>query len=64
MEMSACTHTIYSETSIHRFRRSLKKKQWIQENNRCGSHSLNRIRSGTIEIEQRIRENELSGNDR
>jgi hypothetical protein len=29
----------------------LKKKQWIWENNRCGSHSLNRIRSGTIEIE-------------
>jgi hypothetical protein len=42
----------------------LKKKQWIQKNNRCGSHSWNRIRSGTIEIEQRIRENELSGNNR
>jgi hypothetical protein len=26
-------------------------------------HSLNRILSGTIEIERRIRENELSGND-
>jgi hypothetical protein len=51
----------YSETSIHRF---LKKKQWIRENNRCGSHSWNRIRSGTIEIERRIRENELSGTDR
>jgi hypothetical protein len=42
----------------------LKKKQWIWENNRCGSHSLNRIRSGTIEIEWRIRENELPRNDR
>jgi hypothetical protein len=42
----------------------LKKKQWIRENNRCRSHSLNRIRSGTIEIERRIRENKLSGNDR
>jgi hypothetical protein len=42
----------------------LKKKQWIWENNRCGSHSWNRIRSGTMEIEQWIRENELSGNDR
>jgi hypothetical protein len=36
----------------------LKKKQWIRENDRCG------IRSGTIEIERQIRENELSGNDR
>jgi hypothetical protein len=42
----------------------LKKKQWIRESNRCGSHSLNRICSGTIEIERQIRENELSGNDR
>jgi hypothetical protein len=42
----------------------LKKKRWIRENNRCGSCSLNRIRSGTIEIERWIRENELSGNDR
>jgi hypothetical protein len=42
----------------------LKKKQWIRENNWCGSHSWNRICSGTIEIEWRIRENELSGNDR
>jgi hypothetical protein len=42
----------------------VKKKQWIRENNRRGSHSWNMIRSGTIEIERRIRENELSGNDR
>jgi hypothetical protein len=42
----------------------LEKKQWIRENSRCGSHSWNRIRSGTIEIERRIWENELSGNDR
>jgi hypothetical protein len=42
----------------------LKKKQWIRENNRCGSHRSNRIRSWTVEIERRIRENELSGNDR
>jgi hypothetical protein len=42
----------------------LKKKQWIRENNRCRSHSWNRIHSGTIEIERWIRENELSGNDR
>jgi hypothetical protein len=42
----------------------LKKKQWIRENNRCGSHSWNRIWSGTIETEQQIWENELSGNDR
>jgi hypothetical protein len=42
----------------------LKKKQWIQENNRCGNHSWNRIRSGAIEIEWWIREIELSGNDR
>jgi hypothetical protein len=42
----------------------LKKKQWIRENNRCGSQSLNRIHSGTLEIEGRIWENELSGNDR
>jgi hypothetical protein len=33
------------------FVRGLKKKQWIREKNRCGSLSLNRIRSGTIEIE-------------
>jgi hypothetical protein len=42
----------------------LKKKQWIRESNRCGSHSINRIRSGTIEIERWIWENELSGKDR
>jgi hypothetical protein len=30
------------------FLRGLKKKQWIRENNRFGSHSWNRIRSGTI----------------
>jgi hypothetical protein len=42
----------------------LKKKQLIRENNRCGSHSWNRICSGTIEIEGWIWENELSGNDR
>jgi hypothetical protein len=35
-----------------------------KRNNGSGSHSWNRIRSGTIEIERRIRENELSGNDR
>jgi hypothetical protein len=46
------------------FVRGLKKKRRIQENNRCGSHSLNRIHSGTTEIERRIRENDLSGNDR
>jgi hypothetical protein len=46
------------------FVRGLKKKQWIWENNRCGSHSWNRIHSGTIEIERQIRENEFSGNDR
>jgi hypothetical protein len=34
----------------------LKKKQCIRANNRCGSHGWNRIRSGTIEIERRIRE--------
>jgi hypothetical protein len=39
----------------------LKKKRWIRENNRFGSHSLNRIHSGTTEIERWIRENELSG---
>jgi hypothetical protein len=43
---------------------SLKKKQWVRENYRCGSHSWNRIRSGTIEIERWIPENELSGNNR
>jgi hypothetical protein len=37
----------------------LKKKQWIWENNSCGSNGLNRIRSGTIEIERRIRESKL-----
>jgi hypothetical protein len=42
----------------------LKKKRWIRENNRWGRNSLNRIRSGSTEIEWRIRENELSGNDR
>jgi hypothetical protein len=42
---------IYSETSIHVFVGGLKKKQWIRENNRCRSHSWNRIRSGTIEID-------------
>jgi hypothetical protein len=46
------------------FVRGLKKKQLIRENNRCWSHSLNRIHSGTLGIERRIRENELSGNDR
>jgi hypothetical protein len=57
-------HLIYSETSIHHFHRGLKKKRWIRENNRCGSHSLNRIRSGTTEIEQKMWENELFRNDR
>jgi hypothetical protein len=42
----------------------LKKKQWIWENNRCGSHSWNRICLGIIEIERWIWENELSRNDR
>jgi hypothetical protein len=42
----------------------LKKKQWIRENNRCRSHSWNRICSETTEIERWIQENELSGNDR
>jgi hypothetical protein len=46
------------------FVRGLKKSQWIRENNRCRSHSWNRIRSGTIEIERWIQENEFSGNDR
>jgi hypothetical protein len=34
----------------------LKKKQRIRENNRCGSHTWNRIHSGIIEIERWIRE--------
>jgi hypothetical protein len=42
---------------------------WENDNSRnelCGFyfHSINRIRSGTIENERWIRENELSGNDR
>jgi hypothetical protein len=64
-QMKLGTNTLqYSETSINCFCWGLKKKQWIRENNRCGSHNWNRIRSGTLEIEWRIRENELSGNDR
>jgi hypothetical protein len=42
----------------------LKQKRLMRENNRCGIHSLNIIRSGTTEIGRWIRENELSGNDR
>jgi hypothetical protein len=46
------------------FMGGLKKKQWIRENNRCESHSWNRIHSGTIELEWWIWENELSGNNK
>jgi hypothetical protein len=57
-----CSYTVKPLFIV--FVRGLKKKQWIWENNICGSHSWNRIHSGTIEIEGRIRENELSGNNR
>jgi hypothetical protein len=41
----------------------LEKEQWLQENDRCWGHSLNKISSVAIEIEGWFPENNTSGNN-
>jgi hypothetical protein len=53
----------YSETWTHCFQWESWTSGIVLENDRCGSHSLNKICSGTTVIERSIRENDTSGND-